>query len=103
MLVETPSLRKMYSGFDKVDYTGALESVRATLMEEKRAGAVDFFIGADLNTEPTLDIADDEHQGLDRIECYGMYGLECKGDGEVVVACEQKLRCYNNCKTSTAP
>ena len=50
--------------------------MRATLTEGKRSGAVDFFIGGDLNIELKLDITDDEHRGLDSIEWYGMYGSE---------------------------
>ena len=72
-----------------MDYIEALESVRATLTEEKRAGAVDFFIGGDLNIELKLDIADDEHQALDSIEWYGMCGPECQGAGEDTSACEK--------------
>ena len=79
-----------------MDSIEALESVRATLTERKRAGAVDFFIGGDLNIEQKLDIADDEHPGLDSIEWYGMYGPECN------YWC--KNCCGNSCcKTSTAP
>ena len=46
--------------------------VRATLVEGKRVGAVDFFNGGDLNIELTLCL--DEHRGLDSIERCGMYG-----------------------------
>ena len=62
-----------FSTYDELDYIGALESVRATLTEEKRAGAVDFFIGNDLNIDLKLD-----SQGLDSIEWYGMYGPSAK-------------------------
>ena len=75
-----------HSGNDEVDFIEALESVRATLTGGKRSGAVDFFIGGDLNLELELDIADDEHRGLDSIEWYGMYGPECKGGGEDTIA-----------------
>ena len=78
-----------HSGCDEVDCIEALESVRATLTEGKRAGAVDFFIGGDLNIELKSDIADDDHQGLDSIELYGMYGPECRGGGEHLIACEK--------------
>ena len=71
-----------HSGYDEVDNFGALESVRAALTEGKREGAVDFFVGGDLNIELKLDIADDEHRGLGSIEWYGMYGHECRGGGE---------------------
>ena len=78
-----------HSGYDEVDYIEALESVRAALTEGKRTGAVDFFIGGDLNLELKLDIADDEHRGLDSIDWYGMYVPECKGCGEDAVAYEK--------------
>ena len=68
-----------HSGRDEVDYIESLESVRATLIDGKRKGAVDFFIGGDLNIELKLDIADDEHRGLDSIEWYGMYGPGVRG------------------------
>ena len=55
-----------------------MESERAALTEGKRAGAVDFFFGGDLNIELRLDVADDEHQGLDGIEWYGCTGLSAK-------------------------
>ena len=35
-----------HSGRDEVDFIEALESVRATLMEGKRMGTVDFFSSA---------------------------------------------------------
>ena len=59
------SVNMPHSGRDEVDHVEALESVRATLTEGKRAGAVGFFIGGDLNIEPRPDIADFERQGLD--------------------------------------
>ena len=74
---------------DEVDFIESLETVRATLTEMKGAGAVDFFLSGDLNIELLLDIADDEHEVLDSIERYGMYGPECKGSGEDVIACEK--------------
>ena len=43
-------------------------------------------LGGDLNIELKLDIADDEHQGLDSIEWYGMYEPECTGGGEDTTA-----------------
>ena len=39
------------SGRDEVDYIEALEVVRATLVEGKRMGAVEFFIGGDWNID----------------------------------------------------
>ena len=89
ILVGTTVLLSVYmahSGYDEADSIEALESVRAAVTEGKRKGAVDSFIGGDLNLELKLDIADDEHRGLDSIEWYGMYGLECKGGGEVTIA-----------------
>ena len=54
----------------------------------RRAGEGDFFIGGDLNIDLKLDNADDEHQGLDSIEWYGMYGPKCKGSREDTIADE---------------
>ena len=76
-----------HSGRDE-DYIEAVEAVRATLTEWKRASAVDF-IGGDLNIELTLDNTDGEHHGLDSIEWYGMYGPECRGGGEDTIAFEK--------------
>ena len=83
------SVNVPHSGYDEVDYIEALASVRAVLTEGKREGAVDFFIGGDLNIERKLDIADDEQRGLDSIEWYGMCGLECRGGGEDTIAFEK--------------
>ena len=63
--------------------------VRATLIEGKRAGAVDFFIGGDLNIELKLDNVNDDFQVLESIEWYGMYVPECRGGGEDTIACEK--------------
>ena len=79
---------------DEVDCIEALEVVRATLVEGKRMGVVDFFIGGDLNIELQLCLADDEHRGLDSIEWYGMYGPECEGSAEDIIAYEKKLRWF---------
>ena len=49
------SVHMPHSGRDEEDYIEALETVRATLTEEKRAFAVEFFIGGDLNIERRLD------------------------------------------------
>ena len=81
-----------HSGGDEVDYIEALESVRDTLMEGKRMGAVDFFIGGDLNIELKLCLTGDEHRGLNRIEWYGMYGPECEGRAEDIISYDKKLR-----------
>ena len=40
-----------HSGRDEEDYIEALETVRAALTEGRKAGAVDFFVGYDLNIE----------------------------------------------------
>ena len=77
-----------HSGRDEEDYIEALESVRATLTGEKRAGAADFFIGGDLNIELRLDNIDNEQQGLDSTDWYGMHGPECRGGGEDTFAYE---------------
>ena len=65
-----------HSGSGEVDYIETLESVMETLTEKKRAGAVDCFIGGDLNIEFRPDNADGDLQGLDSI---GWYGPECRG------------------------
>ena len=61
------------SGRDEEDYIEAVETVRATLIEGRRAGAVVFFI----------------HQGLDSIKWYAMYGPECRGGGEDTIGIEK--------------
>ena len=38
-----------HSGRDEEDYIEALETVRTILVEGRKAGAVDFFIGGDMN------------------------------------------------------
>ena len=69
----------------------------ATLIEGKKAGAVDFFfIGGDLNFELRLDNTGGELQGLDSIEWYKMYGPECRGGGEDTIACEKILTWYRD-------
>ena len=60
--------------------------------EARKAGAVDIFIGDDLNIEFRLDNVDDDLHGLDSIDSYGMYGPECRGGGEDTIAYEKKLR-----------
>ena len=67
------SAKMPHSGRDEEDYIEALETVRATLFEEKKAGAVDFF-------------------GLDSIEWYVMYGPECVGGGEDITTKDKKMR-----------
>ena len=51
-----------------------LETVRDTLTEGRKAGAVDFFLGGDINIELRLGNAGEDLHGLDSIERYGMYG-----------------------------
>ena len=60
-------------------------------MKEK-LGAIDFFIGGDLNIELKLEPDHEDLQGLDGIDWYGMYGHHCLGGGEDVVTYEKKLR-----------
>ena len=77
-------------GRDEEDYIEALETVRATLTEEKKAGAADFFIGGDIKLK--LGSAGEDLHGLDSIEWYDLYGPECKGGGEDVTTYEKKIR-----------
>ena len=73
-------------GRDEEDYIEVLEKVRATLTEEKKEGAVDFFFGGDLNIELRLDNVDDDLHSLDSIDWYGMYGPECRVGGDDTIA-----------------
>ena len=57
-------------------------------------GAVELFIGGDLNIELKLCLADDEHRGMDSIEWYGMYGSACEGAADDIIAYEKKLRWF---------
>ena len=59
----------------------ALDVVRAALVEGKRMGSVDFFIG-------------DGSGGSDGIEWYGMYGPACEGTADDIIAYEKKLRWF---------
>ena len=61
------------------------------MTEGRKAGAIDFYIGGDINIEMKLGNAGDDLWGLDSIESYGMYGPECRGGGEDVITYE-KLR-----------
>jgi endonuclease/exonuclease/phosphatase family metal-dependent hydrolase len=81
-----------HSGLDEEDYIEALEVVRTTLVEGKKAGATDFFIGGDLNIELKLGDTEEDLNGLDSIDWYGMYGPECRGGGEDVTTYEKKVR-----------
>ena len=96
-----------HSGFDEEDYFATLEAVRNIVDEGKKLGAVDFFIGGDFDIELKLEPGDEDLQGLDGIDWYGIYGLECLGGGEDVVTYEKKLwwlqllRDFNCTVTST--
>ena len=76
-----------HSGFDEEDHFATLEAVRNIMDEEKKLGAVDFFIGGDINIELKLEPGDEDLQGLDGIDWYGIYGPKC----EDVVTYEKKL------------
>ena len=51
--------------------------------------AVDFSIGGDINIALKLETTDEDLQGLDGIDCYAMYGPECRGGGEDVITYEK--------------
>ena len=81
-----------HSGCDEEEYIATLEAVRDVMGEGKHLGAMDFFIGGDINVELKLE-PDHEHlQGLDGIDWYGIYGPECLGGGEDVTTYEKKMR-----------
>ena len=80
-----------HSGYDEEDYFATLEAVRNLVDEGKKLGAVDIFIGGDLNIELKLELGDEDLQGLDGIDWYGIYGPECLGGGEDVIIYEKKL------------
>ena len=73
------------SGRDEEDHIEALETVRDVMTEGRSAGAVDFYIGGDINIEMKLSNPDKNLQGLDSMERYGMYGPDCKSGGEDVI------------------
>ena len=79
-----------HSGHDEEDYIEALETVRATLTDGKKAGAVDFSVGGNIDIELMLGNAGEDLQGLDSIEWNGMYWPE--GGGEEVITYEKKIR-----------
>ena len=54
-------------------------------------GAIDFFIGGDINIELMLEPDHEDLQGLDGIDWYGLYGPHLLGGGEDVHI-EKKLR-----------
>ena len=80
-----------HSGFDEEDYFAMHEAVRNVMDEGKKLEAVDFFIGGDINVELKLSPGDEDLQGLDGIQWYGIYGPECLGGGEDVTTYEKKL------------
>ena len=86
------SVSMPHSGRDEADYIEALETVRATLTEGREAGAIDFFIGGEINIELRLGNAGEDLHGPDSIEWNGQYGPECKGGGEDVITHEKKIR-----------
>ena len=92
IMVETMMLLSVFlphSGRDEEDYIEAFDTVRATLMEEKKQGAIDFFTGRDLNIEFTLDNVNEDLHCWDIVDWYGMYGPECGGGGEDRIAYEK--------------
>ena len=81
-----------HSGRDEEDHIDALEMVRATLIEGRKAGAVDFFIGVDINIELRLGNAGEDLHGFASIEWCGQYGPECEDGGEDVITYEKEIR-----------
>ena len=65
---------------------------RRSWVSLEKLGAVDFFIGGDINFELKLELGDEDLQGLDGIDWYGTHGRECLGGGEDVITYEKKLR-----------
>ena len=55
----------------------------------RMAGAVEFFPAGDINIEMRVGNVDEDLQGLDSIEWYGMYGPGCKSGGEDVITYEK--------------
>ena len=78
------SVHMPHSGRGEEDYIEALETVRNVMAEGRTAGVVDFYI----NIEMRLGIADEDLQGVDSIEWYGMYGPECKGGVDYEKKCD---------------
>ena len=89
------SVHVPHSDPNEEDNIEAMETVRATLIEGKEAGAVDLFVGGDLNSEFRLDNVNEDLHGLDSIDWYGMYGPECRGGGEDTIAYEKNCGGYN--------
>ena len=78
-----------HSGHDEEDYIATLEVVRCTMDEGKKMGAMEFFIGGDINVELKLEPDHEDFQGLDGINWYGIYGPECLGCGKDVITYEK--------------
>ena len=81
-----------HSGYDEEDYFATLEAVRDITGEGKKLGAVDFFIGGDINIELKLEPGDEDLQGLDGIDWCGIYGPEYLGGNEDAITYEKKCR-----------
>ena len=81
-----------HSGRDEEEHITTLEAVRDIMGEGKNMGAVDFFIGGDINIELKLEPDHEDLQGLDGIDWYGIYGPKCLGGGEDVITSEKKMR-----------
>ena len=77
------------SGRDEEDHIEALETVRDVMTEGRSAEAVDFQISGDINIEMKLGNPDENLQGLDSMERYGMYGPDCRSGGEDVTTYEK--------------
>ena len=69
------SVLMLHSGRDEEDYNEALEKVRVACIEGGKAGAVDFFLGGDLNIEFRLNKVDEDLHGLDSVDRYGCKDL----------------------------
>ena len=66
-----------HSGFDEEDYF-------AGCAHPHRVGSGSFFFnGGDLNIELNLETGDEDLQGLDDIDWYGIYGPEWRGRDHV--------------------
>ena len=61
-----------HGGRDEEDYIEARETVRNIMNEGRRAGAVDFYTGGDINIEMKFGNTGEDLQGLDSIEWCGM-------------------------------
>ena len=81
-----------HGGHDQACCITDLDLARIIMDEGKNVGAKDFFIGGDLSTEFRLEGGGEELQGLDSLDWYSLYGLECEGGGEDVKTYEKTLR-----------